>query len=79
MNATLLLRRNFANETVEVQMLWVQSLSGDGTLIRPRLRVDYSTEWQYELYADFFFGDPDGLFGQFDARDRIGIAVTYSF
>ncbi len=79
MNASLLLRRNFANETVEAQVLWIQSLSGDGALIRPRLRVDYSTEWQFELYADFFFGDRAGLFGQFDARDRIGIALTRSF
>ena len=61
MNASLLLRRNFANATVEAQVLWIQSLSGDGALIRPRLRVDYSTEWQFELYADFFFGDRAGL------------------
>ena len=79
MSASLLLRRNFANETLEVQLLWIQSLSGDGALIRPHLSVDYSTEWQFVLYADFFSGESADLFGQFDERDRIGIELTYSF
>lgn len=79
MNASLLIRRSFINETVEAQVLWVQSLSGGGTLVRPRLRFDYSTDWLFELYADFFFGDSADLFGQFDARDRVGIALTRSF
>ncbi len=79
MTASLLLRRNFANQTVQAQVLWIQSLSDDGALVRPSLRVDYSTELQFELYADFFFGDRAGLFGQFDARDRIGITLTRSF
>ena len=79
MSASLLLRRNFANETLEVQLLWIQSLSGDGALIRPHLSVDYSTEWQFVLYADFFSGESADLFGQFDERDSIGIELTYSF
>jgi len=32
-----------------------------------------------ELYADIFVGDRAGLFGQFDGRDRVGIALTRSF
>ena len=62
MNASVLLRRTFSNETVEAQVLWVQNLSGGGALVTLRLRLDYSTEWLFELYADFFLGDRAGLF-----------------
>ncbi len=77
-NLSFLFRRTFVSDTIETQLLWLRSLSGNGTMMRPRVRIDYSTRVQFEIYADFFAGDPTGVFGQFDARDRAGFIITLS-
>ena len=78
MNASLLLRKTFANESVAAELLIIQSLSGEGALTRAKVVFDYWTNTSIAIYADFFDGGPADLFGQFDAQDRLGIGVTLS-
>jgi len=78
-NMTLLIKRDFMNETVRAEALLIQSLNtGDGSL---QLSVDY--DWKSNITlrfgADIFYGTINGLFGQFRDTDRVTLGVELSF
>lgn len=69
--STLLLRRHFLNETVEAEVLWLHNLNvGDG-LIRPKISYELRDNVKVWLGFDLFYGNRNGLFGQFDQNDRL--------
>ncbi len=73
--ATLLLRRHFLNETLETEVLWLQSVNqGDG-LIRPKISYELRDNVRIWTGFDLFYGDRNGLFGQFDRNDRLVIGM----
>ena len=72
---TLLLRRHFFNETLEAEVLWLHNVNfGDG-LIRPK--VSYELRDNVKIWSgfDLFYGDHNGLFGQFGQNDRLVIGM----
>ncbi len=78
-SATLLLERKFLNETVTAELLLIHSFNdADGLL---------QAEWSYQLRSniflklgvDVFYGDREGLFGQFDDRDRVTFGIETGF
>ena len=76
-SASLLFRRDLRNATITTELLWIQSISdGDGVV---QAKIRYAIRSNVELFAgvDVFYGSSRGLFGQFDARDRLifGIEV----
>lgn len=76
---TLLARRAFRNNTIEAEGLLIGSAdNGDGVL---QLSLDYelSDSVSVGAGADLFFGDADGLYGQFDSADRITLSFSYDF
>lgn len=69
-NVTFLARRSFRNEQLVAEAIWLHNLDqGDGT-IRPELRYELRDGLWVWAGLDWFYGTRDGLFGQFDARDR---------
>lgn len=65
--ASLLVEKEFRNDTIKASALLLQSVNnGDGLV-----QADVSYRWRsnviLKLGADVFYGDGDGLFGQFDA------------
>lgn len=69
-NVTFLARRSFRNERLVIEAIWLQNLNqGDG-LVRPELRYELRGGLWIWAGLDWFYGTRDGLFGQFDARDR---------
>ena len=75
---SILARRSFANETWHAQTRWYSSNEGDG-LIRTLLTHNYSDSLDISLGADYFYGDSQGLFGQYDPRDRVFIELKVHF
>lgn len=73
LTATLLLRQALGRFSAEVMTL--RGLSGQGALVRPRMRWQFAPEFSASIYADFFDGDEGAFFGQFDARDRVGLRL----
>jgi hypothetical protein len=72
---TVLLRRHFFNETLDAEVLWLQSLNlGDG-LIRPKISYELRDNMKIWTGFDVFYGDCNGLFGQFDRNDRLVIGM----
>lgn len=69
-NLTFLARRSFRNERLVAEAIWLHNLDqGDGA-IRPELRYELRGGLWIWAGLDWFYGTRDGLFGQFDARDR---------
>ena len=70
-SASLLVRRNFDNETIVAETLWIHNGNqGDG-LIRPKIKYAWSDAITVWAGADLFYGNRNGLYGQFDKRDRV--------
>lgn len=69
-NVTFLARRSFRNERLVAEAIWLHNLNqGDGA-IRPELRYELRDGLWIWAGLDWFYGTRDGLFGQYDARDR---------
>lgn len=77
--ATLLLRREFAYDTVTAELRWYRDIDHDDELIRAALSYVVGAETTLRFGIDMFRGKPDGLFGQFADRDRITLGVEHYF
>ena len=75
---TWLVRRTFMNERLEAELQWLHDLDLDDGLARAEIRYDWTDTLGVELGIDVFYGDRDGLFGQFDSRDRLVLQGTWS-
>lgn len=78
-SATFLVERNFMNETLKLSLLIIQGLNlGDG-VAQAELDYQLTSNVNLTLGADIFYGDEDGLYGQFRNRDRVTFGVTVGF
>ena len=76
---TLLLRRDFMNEVLQAEVLAIQSLNlGDG-VIQISIEYEWRSNIRLKVGADVFYGDLQGLFGQFDKQDRISLGIEFGF
>ncbi|MBK8956807.1 MAG: hypothetical protein IPM34_14815 [Saprospiraceae bacterium] len=75
LNATLLLSRNFKNETITTDLILVQNLNkGDG-FVRPKIKWQVLNNLILSLGADIIYGDEKRLFGQFRDRSRLVFSI----
>ena len=78
-NVTLMVRHEMLHDTLLLEALWLYGLNrGDG-LLRPKVTYqlnDHTTAW---LGYDLFHGGPGGVFGQFDANDRLVLGIEWAF
>lgn len=77
--ATLFVRRRFLNETVSVELRWLANANDGDGLIRPKISYDIDDALSVWAGADIFYGDGDGIFGQFNSNDRAVFGVAYGF
>ncbi len=52
--------------------------NGDG-IVRPKISYEWQDNIETWLAADIFYGDKQGIFGQFDRNDRIVLGMEVSF
>lgn len=76
---TLYLRRLYRNDTVAAELRWLASANDGDGLLRPRLSYDLDDRITLWGGLDWFYGDRQGTFGQFDANDRAVFGVRYHF
>lgn len=74
---TLLARRQFRHETVTVETIWIQSLNDGDGLVRPRIEYELRDDVQVWLGFDVFYGKSTGVFGEFDAADRVVVGFEW--
>lgn len=75
---SLLLNNKFVNNW-EAQALFISSLNRTDWLFRPRLSWSFERNWRWILGADVFHGPQTGMFGRYDAMDRVYSEVRFSF
>jgi hypothetical protein len=69
-NLTLLLQRDFANDVVRLRLMALRSLDrGDGS-VQMQFAWQLRSQVRATLGVDVFYGDRDGLYGQFDRASR---------
>jgi len=74
---TLLVEHRFLNETIKVEMLALRSLNHADGLVRPKLSYQWLGNVDVWLSGDFFYGQSDQLYGQFDKTDRVSIGLRW--
>ena len=65
------------NETLTLSLLNLYSLDHHDGLIRPKVRYNLQSNLDLTLGVDRFYGDQEGLFGQFDHTDRLNIGFEW--
>lgn len=76
---TFLAKRDFMNQTVSAELLWIHNLDLDDGLARPKITYQLNDEVSLRLGADIFYGDQTGLFGQFKKHDRVYTSIEASY
>ena len=76
---TFLARREFFNDTLEAEILWLaNSNDGDG-LARPKITYEWQDDVKSWIGADILYGDKNELFGQFENNDRVVVGLEIGF
>jgi len=76
---TLYLRRLYHNDRLALELRWLANANDGDGLIRPRISYDLNDQVTLWGGVDFFHGDHQGTFGQFDDRDRAVFGIRYGF
>jgi len=76
--ASVLLTRRFGTHW-EPEILWITSVDRNDSLLRAKISWLSGGSWTLGVGFDVFSGDPGGLFGTYDTRDRVYSEFRYSF
>ena len=77
-NLTLVIRREFWNDRLAVETQLLQSWTDRDGLVRPRIDYEWRDDTTVSVGFDFFYGDENGIFGQYDSNDRLWVLVRFS-
>ena len=66
-------------QSLEAEVLWIQSLNRNESLVRPRLVWHPEPNLRVSAGLDIFTGPETGVIGRFASRDRIYVETRYSF
>lgn len=78
-NLTLLVRNDFWHETLTSEILIVNNTDQKDGFIQASLNYDYNDSTKLWLASDIIWGQHDGLYGQFNEKDRVRIGFEISF
>ena len=78
-SASLLVRREFMNDSLVFSLLWLHGVNQSDGLVRSRLEYDVDDSVNVWIGFDVFYGNKDGLFGQFDPLDRMVVGFEWNY
>jgi len=76
---TLLVQKEFLNDTLKLEMLTLHNLNDSDGLLRPKVTYEWQDDLKVWLGLDIFYGDRQGLFGEFSKNDRIIVGLEIGF
>ena len=76
---TGLVRRNFMYDTLVAEVLLIANTNNGDGIIRPKISYEWQDNIKTWIGADIFYGDKQGVFGQFARNDRVVVGVQVSF
>ncbi|NOX43235.1 MAG: hypothetical protein GXP19_05815 [Gammaproteobacteria bacterium] len=74
---TFLYRQEFYNDTLELETLLLHNLNNDDGLIRPKIKYQWQDDISVWVGLDIFYGETEGLFGQFDDTNRFMAGIEW--
>jgi hypothetical protein len=75
---TVLARREFLNDQLVLEVIWLQDFHHADGLVRPRATYELSDTLRCRFGLDLFYGSRNGVFGEFDENDRISLSLEWS-
>lgn len=78
-SASIFIKTGFMDNRIEPEIFFISSLRETDMMIRPRVTFRARKDLQLRVGLDFFEGVHDGLFGQFDDKDRAYVEAKYDF
>jgi len=76
---TFLFKQDYMNETLHAEVLFLHDIDYEDGMVRPKLTYEYSDEVNIYVGADVFYGNENGLFGQYKETDRVVSGVVIGF
>ncbi len=76
---SMMLSRQFLNDTLDIQLLVLGNVNDGDGMIRPKINYQLNDDVKVWLGADFFYGDSKGVFGQFKKNDRVLVGAEWVF
>ncbi len=76
---TLLYQKSFFNDTLTCEGQWLTDQNGHDGLVRLSASYRMTDTYTLDIGVDTFYGDANGIFGQFDARDRVSFGLKAKF
>ena len=76
---TFLIKQDYMNETLHAEILVLQDIDYEDGMMRAKLTYEYNDEVNIYVGADIFYGNEDGLFGQFKETDRVVTGIVIGF
>lgn len=76
---SLYIRRDFLNDRLRTTLRWYTSEGGSDGVVRPGITYAFNDSIALEVGLDIFYGNVDGIFGQFDQQDRVSLKLKSTF
>lgn len=76
---TFLIKQDYMNETLHAKILLLHDTDYDDGMLRLKLTYEYNDEINIYAGADIFYGNKNGLFGQFKETDRFVSGIVVGF
>lgn len=75
---TGLIRRNFMYDTMVAEVLLISNINNGDGIIRPKLSYEWQDNFKTWIGVDVFYGDTQGVFGQYGDNDRVVLGMEFS-
>ena len=76
LNFSFLASPEFMNDALKAELLTVLNANRGDWMLRPKVSYFLTSNLEVNIGGDFFGGDRNGLFGQFEDRNRIYLGLT---
>ena len=76
---TGLVRRNFMYDSLVAEVLLIANTNNGDGILRPKISYEWQDNIKTTLGGDIFYGDQQGIFGQFKQNDRVVLGVEVLF
>lgn len=76
---TLYLRRTFAYDALALEARWYFSFTDEDQLASISIEYELNNSTALKLAGQYFDGPSNGLFGQFENRDRVTVSLIHVF
>ena len=78
-NFTFFARHDLLDGDLTLDVIWLTNVNQADGLVRPKINYEVTDGLDVWLGLDFFYGDDDGVFGQFDDQDRVTTGLKWSW